>query len=462
MTSQSIPPHASREELWASVVTRHDLRHVLEIGVWKGDFAAAMLQRCPNIETYRMLDPWRRLECWNKPFNVDDPTFEEVRAEALAKTDWAADKRRVLRGTTSEVIDGIPDASLDFIYVDGDHTLRGITIDLLSSWPKLRPGGILGGDDFSLTAWQHGTGFEPSLVNPFALYFAEAMGVPITILPQGQFLIHKDSSAGFRIEGPAGVADDTSVRSLLEIPGRGAGIAGTAAFAGLSRSVRAALGATLKRVSPWAWERCIRRRGGIPFPADVAETGCLLIHIPKTAGVSLSMALYGRSIGHRTLADWERSHPHSVSRMWKIAVVRDPVERFASAHAFLADGGMNPADEAFHRRYLARFGSCQALARALVDPTLQQTLLTEGYHFRKQIDFVRNTGGTVGVDFLIPFERLGEGVARVAGRIGRPLALPGFNRTASPKPILDEEARRLIEAVYRDDLELWRRARNEF
>jgi hypothetical protein len=45
-----------------------------------------------------------------------------------------------LRGKTTEVIDKIPDASLDIVYIDGDHMLRGITIDLCQSPPRRHPG----------------------------------------------------------------------------------------------------------------------------------------------------------------------------------------------------------------------------------------------------------------------------------------------------------------------------------
>lgn len=462
MITYRIPRPFSREELWAGIVNDNDVRTVLEIGVWKGDFAAAILSRCPRVETYWMIDPWRRLERWNKPFNVDDGAFEEVRREAMAKTEGAGARRRILRGTTTEVIGGIPDGSVDCVYVDGDHTLRGITIDLLSAWAKVRAGGILGGDDFSATAWQHGPDFEPSLVNPFALYFAEAMGVPITLLPGGQFFLHKDPAAGFRVDDRAGTGGDAGVRALVAASGPAGGGGWATPVARFSRPVRSALGGALKRLSPRAWEWCIRRRGGAPFPADVAEARCLLIHVPKTAGVSLSMALYGRSIGHRTLAEWQRLHPHSVTTVWKIAVVRDPVERFASAYAFLREGGMNAEDAEFHRRHLARFGSCGDLARAMIDPTLQEALLTQGYHFRRQVDFVRDVHGGIGVDFLIPYERLGEGVERVSRRIGRPLDLPLFNRTAAPRETVDAEARRVLESVYRDDVALWQRAREAF
>lgn len=106
-------------------------------------------------------------------------------------------QRVILRGRTTEVIDRIPDGSLDFAYVDGDHTLRGISIDLLRMYPKIRDGGWLGGDDFSPSIWQHDRSFEPTLVFPFAVYFAEAVGSRIYGLPYSQFLIEKRHDDAF-------------------------------------------------------------------------------------------------------------------------------------------------------------------------------------------------------------------------------------------------------------------------
>jgi len=116
--------------------------------VWKGDFAKVILSNFSNLTKYYMIDPWAHLLDWNKPFNVDDRTFEDVYAEALLKTDFAASRRIVLRGRMSAVIDQIPDQSLDFAYIDGDHTLRGITMDLIQVLPKIKDGGLIGGDDF--------------------------------------------------------------------------------------------------------------------------------------------------------------------------------------------------------------------------------------------------------------------------------------------------------------------------
>jgi hypothetical protein len=173
----------------------------LELGVFRGAFAEHLLRQCPGIARYYMLDPWQHLDEWNKPSNVDQTRFDEIYAEAMARTEFARERRIVLRGKTTEKIDEIPDNGLDIAYIDGDHTLRGIAIDLIRSYPKVRPGGILGGDDYTPTIWQHADNFEPSLVCPFASYFAESQGAPIVVLGGSQFAIVKPSEPGnhFRV-----------------------------------------------------------------------------------------------------------------------------------------------------------------------------------------------------------------------------------------------------------------------
>lgn len=205
----------SRFELWETFLKSQNVRVMAEIGVWKGDFAAEVLQSSPCIEIYYMVDPWASLPDWNKPFNVSPEIFNEIYKEMEEKTAFAAHRCKILRGRTKDVIDAIPDESLDFAYIDGDHTLRGITIDLIKIWPKIKKGGFVGGDDFTTTPWQHDLKFEPTLVCPFSIYFAEAMNVPIIALEHGQFLIQKDTSVGFSFLDSTGQYSDLSLNKLL-------------------------------------------------------------------------------------------------------------------------------------------------------------------------------------------------------------------------------------------------------
>lgn len=204
---------SSRSDLWIRFLKNVRAKRVLELGVSRGRFAAEVLAGCPGIERYFMLDPWRHLEDWNKPANRDDGAFERLFAEALASTEFAASRRVILRGKTTEVIDKIGDGELDFAYVDGDHTLKGIVVDLIRVYPKVRTGGWIGGDDFKASIWQHATSYEPTLVFPLAVHFAEGVGARIYGLSRSQFLMEKVEPACFEFVDLTGKYADTGLRS---------------------------------------------------------------------------------------------------------------------------------------------------------------------------------------------------------------------------------------------------------
>ena len=207
---------ASRHDFWVSFIDATNAATVAEVGVYRGDFAARLLGACPSISRYYLIDPWRHLDDWNKPANKTDDTFEAFYREMLDKTAAHADKRAVLRGRTADVVDRIADGELDFAYVDGDHTLRGITIDLLKVYPKVREGGWIGGDDFCRSIFQHSEKYEPTLVFPYAVYFAEAMGARILALPHKQFLMEKITGGDHEFVDIVGRYRATTLKAQLD------------------------------------------------------------------------------------------------------------------------------------------------------------------------------------------------------------------------------------------------------
>lgn len=205
---------SDRVDLWTRILQAINAATVAEVGVFRGVFAAALLAQCKAISKYYMIDPWKHLDGWNKPANVDDVSFEEHYRHAMSITDFASHRRVVIRKESSHGAQEIPMGSLDAAYIDGDHTLRGITIDLQSMLPRIREGGIIGGDDFSPSIWQHGADFEPTLVFPYAVHFAEALRAPIFALPFDQFLL-LNCSVGFRFLDLTGKYADTSLNHQL-------------------------------------------------------------------------------------------------------------------------------------------------------------------------------------------------------------------------------------------------------
>jgi hypothetical protein len=460
MTPPNDPAGIPRETLWVNFIQKQQFYALAEIGVWKGDFARALLSACPEITEYWMIDPWRRLPCWNKPLNVSDENFDAIYHEALAATETHAAVRRVLRGTTAEVIDTIPNGSLDFVYVDGDHTLRGITLDLLLAWPKIRPGGAIGGDDCSPSVWQHSASYEPTMVSPWVAYFAEAMRAPLTILPGNQFLIRK-SADGFAIHDTSGRPRDWSVAAHLKPPaGRNTERPPSFRSMAMARVKRTVVG-LLRKASPGFCEWDSARRFGA-FPRELLETGYLFIHVPKAAGTSFSLALYGRSFGHYTLAEWQTNYPLATARLRRIAIVRDPVDRFLSAFRYLKQGGMNAADASFARDVVGNNATANDFSRALLTPDVATRALESGFHFRRQVDFLRDRAGSIAIDLLIPFERLDDAAVHMAGILGRPFTLPQVNESVLTGETLNDESRRIIERIYAEDIIIHRAALKNF
>lgn len=205
----------SRTELWIEFIRSVEVRRMVEVGVYQGEFAESVLRDCESVMKYYMVDPWKHLDDWNKPSNQSDQIFEEFLRTTKERTEFAANRRVILRGKTTDVIDQIPDGELDFAYVDGDHTLKGIAIDLIRVFPKVRAGGYIGGDDFTPSMWQHKTRFEPTLVFPYAVYFAEAVGATIYALPYWQFCLQKTDQRNFKFIDLTGQYGDLQLRSQL-------------------------------------------------------------------------------------------------------------------------------------------------------------------------------------------------------------------------------------------------------
>jgi hypothetical protein len=209
-------------------------------------------------------------------------------------------------------------------------------------------------------------------------------------------------------------------------------------------------------VSPQQYERLKAKRVGFAYPDYFDATKSIFIHIPKAAGTSIAMALYGRQIHHHDWQVWHNLNPKKFNDYFKFAVVRDPVSRFHSSFYFLKNGGMNAADKQFADTVLKDFESPDALARALVDLNVQNPVL-DWWHFRPQADFVADEHGQSKMDLLIRFENMDAGFKHVAQRLNcKSVALPHLNKTKiQPEVNLEKEARDVLGCLYRKDFILW-------
>jgi len=125
---------------------------VAEIGVWEGNFSRRILEICEPAELH-LIDPWQYMpEFGNTGFGRKKNEFlmEQKYQDVVAA--FRDDPRvKIHRATSADALGAMPDGSLDWVYVDGNHNEPFIGNDLDLCLRKVKPGGIIAGDDFN---WQ--------------------------------------------------------------------------------------------------------------------------------------------------------------------------------------------------------------------------------------------------------------------------------------------------------------------
>jgi hypothetical protein len=101
---------------------------------------------------------------------------------------------KILRTSSLHGAGMFPKFSIDFVYIDANHTYEGSLRDMNLWWPRVRQGGILAGHDYSETEAQDGTQFG---VVQAVKSFMKEKGIPeenfhSTSVGYGSWLIYKD------------------------------------------------------------------------------------------------------------------------------------------------------------------------------------------------------------------------------------------------------------------------------
>lgn len=132
--------------------------HGAEIGVFMGGFSRRIIKHAKPKKLY-MIDPWKNMDdpgldkAWYKAgSDFDMEAIHDEVVTAFAKR-AARGQVEILRGTTADRIGDIPDDSLDYVYIDGDHRYEGVRLDLMLSLPKVKTGGLIAVDDHVQGYW---------------------------------------------------------------------------------------------------------------------------------------------------------------------------------------------------------------------------------------------------------------------------------------------------------------------
>lgn len=116
-----------------------------EIGVASGIHAACFLLEL-DIDIVYLIDPYIAYKCEYESVSLE--RTREMENNADIKLAKYKHKIRWIKKKSVDAVKFIADNSLDFVYIDGNHTYKSVAKDILSYYPKIKKGGLLSGHDY--------------------------------------------------------------------------------------------------------------------------------------------------------------------------------------------------------------------------------------------------------------------------------------------------------------------------
>ena len=136
-----------------AVAKAEDGARFVEVGCWLGDsssyMAKAIKDSGKNIEFW-CVDTWKGSEgvLWMQPFlNAADGDMYPMWDKRM-RNDGVRPWAIPFQQPSVEAATRFKDESLDFVFIDGDHRYDEVRADIAAWLPKLKPGGLLAGDDY--------------------------------------------------------------------------------------------------------------------------------------------------------------------------------------------------------------------------------------------------------------------------------------------------------------------------
>jgi hypothetical protein len=112
-----------------------------EIGVDKGEFSELILEKI-NPSLLYLIDPWTHM------LNSEGTQLGHSQNYESVKEKFKNEKVvKILKMSSKEASSVISDGSLDWVYIDGDHSYQGCLYDLVTYGKKIKDNGFICGHD---------------------------------------------------------------------------------------------------------------------------------------------------------------------------------------------------------------------------------------------------------------------------------------------------------------------------
>lgn len=124
-------------------VKEKDFKLGAELGTRSGKLLFSLLKNCPNLKMIAV-------DSWENNKADDGWMFDHNKNERTVRTEVNKKYRgrvHIIKGYTDKVYQLIDDESLDFVFIDADHSYNSCKKDIELWFPKVKQTGYLMGDD---------------------------------------------------------------------------------------------------------------------------------------------------------------------------------------------------------------------------------------------------------------------------------------------------------------------------
>ena len=136
----------------AEFATNNNWKSGAELGVWYGETFKYVVNNCPNLT---MLG----VDLYEQQPNNDGPQkyypgedghkweHEKYYNDMIKFCETTSGRASIFKGTTVDAAKTVEDNSLDFVFIDADHSFNGVDTDITHWFSKVKTGGYVIGHD---------------------------------------------------------------------------------------------------------------------------------------------------------------------------------------------------------------------------------------------------------------------------------------------------------------------------
>tara|TARA_B100002051_G_scaffold239752_1_gene243227 strand:+ start:1354 stop:2052 length:699 start_codon:yes stop_codon:yes gene_type:complete len=182
------------------------------------------------------------------------------------------------------------------------------------------------------------------------------------------------------------------------------------------------------------------------------EKSSFIIHIPKTAGTSVTKSIYGTD-SNCCHYEWKYLKiilKQNFYNYFSFSIVRNPWDRCLSAYEFLRMGGDNNKDRIFYQKYMSNYNDFEDF----VKNGLFKKRIFSSTHFLPQSNFIFSKNDKCMVNYLLRFETIESDYKFIKKKLGGSNLLKyKINRTNHDyNKHYDKEMENIVYRLYKRDI----------